>query len=54
MALAHWKEIESHGVAKGDMDVVWQRLGATAGTKRVVIGRVEQFEYSDGEPIEDD
>ena len=40
MGLAHWDEVEGHRAAKGEMDAVWQRLGAAAGTKGVGLNRV--------------
>ena len=40
MGLAHWDEVDSHRAAKGEMDAVWQRLGAAAGTKGVGLNRV--------------
>jgi uncharacterized cupin superfamily protein len=40
MGLAHWDEVDSHRAAKGEMDAVWQRLGAAAGTSGVGLNRV--------------
>jgi uncharacterized cupin superfamily protein len=40
MGLAHWDDVEQHHRAKGEMDAVWQRLGAAAGTKGVGVNRV--------------
>ena len=40
MGLAHWDEVDEWRAAKGEMDAVWQRLGAAAGTKGVGLNRV--------------
>jgi uncharacterized cupin superfamily protein len=40
VGLAHWDEVEEHRNAKGEMDAVWQRLGAAAGTVEVGVNRV--------------
>ncbi len=40
MTLAHWDEVESSRIAKGEMDATWQRLGAAAGTQSVGVNRV--------------
>ena len=40
MGLAHWDDVEEHRSAKGEMDAVWQRLGAAAGTAGVGVNRV--------------
>jgi uncharacterized cupin superfamily protein len=40
MGLSHWDEVEEHRAAKGEMDAVWQRLGAAAGTVGVGVNRV--------------
>lgn len=40
MTLAHWDEVEEHRLAAGEMDAVWQALGAAAGTKGVGVNRV--------------
>jgi uncharacterized cupin superfamily protein len=40
VGLAHWDDVERVSAAKGEMDAVWQRLGAAAGTVGVGINRV--------------
>jgi uncharacterized cupin superfamily protein len=40
MGLAHWDAVEEHRAAKGEMDAVWQRLGAAAGAVGIGINRV--------------
>ena len=40
MTLAHWDQVDSHRVAKGEMDATWQRLGDAAGTRGVGVNRV--------------
>jgi uncharacterized cupin superfamily protein len=40
MGLAHWDDVAEHHAAKGEMDAVWQRLGAAAGTVGVGVSRV--------------
>jgi len=40
MGLAHWDDVPEHRAAKGEMDAVWQRLGAAAGTVGVGVNRV--------------
>jgi uncharacterized cupin superfamily protein len=38
--VAHWDEVESRRIAKGEMDATWQRLGDAAGTVGVGVNRV--------------
>lgn len=38
--IVHWDEVESFRQAVGEMDAVWQRLGAAAGTVGVGVSRV--------------
>jgi uncharacterized cupin superfamily protein len=40
VGLAHWDDVAEHHAAKGEMDAVWQRLGAAAGTVGVGVNRV--------------
>jgi len=40
VGLAHWDDVPAHHAAKGEMDAVWQRLGAAAGTVGVGVNRV--------------
>lgn len=40
MGLAHWEDVPEHRAANGEMDAVWQRLGAAAGTVGVGVNRV--------------
>ena len=40
MGLAHWSDVESFRVAKGEMDATWQRLGDAAGAVGVGVNRV--------------
>ncbi|HZP73144.1 MAG TPA: cupin domain-containing protein [Gaiellaceae bacterium] len=40
MGLAHWAEVPEHRAAVGEMDAVWQQLGAAAGTVEVGLNRV--------------
>jgi uncharacterized cupin superfamily protein len=40
MGVAHWDEVESFHLAKGEMDATWQRLGDAAGTRAVGVSRV--------------
>src|SRR6478736_3954281 len=40
MGLAHWDEVDEWRAAEGEMDAVWQRLGAAAGTKGGGLHRV--------------
>jgi uncharacterized cupin superfamily protein len=38
--LAHWDEVQSHRLEKGEMAATWQRLGDAAGTVGVGVNRV--------------
>src|SRR6478736_303110 len=40
MGVAHWEDVEGHRRAKGEMDAVWQSVGAVAGTRGVGVNRV--------------
>jgi uncharacterized cupin superfamily protein len=40
VGLAHWDDVEEHHAAKGEMNAVWQRVGAAAGTVGVGVNRV--------------
>jgi uncharacterized cupin superfamily protein len=40
VGLAHWDDVEPVSLAKGEMDAVWQELGAAAGTVGVAVNRI--------------
>jgi uncharacterized cupin superfamily protein len=40
VTVAHWDDVDSSRLAKGEMDATWQRLGDAAGTRRVGVNRV--------------
>jgi uncharacterized cupin superfamily protein len=40
VTVAHWDEVESRHLAKGEMDATWQLLGEAAGTRGVGVSRV--------------
>jgi uncharacterized cupin superfamily protein len=40
VGLAHWDDVETHHVAKGEMDATMQRLGDAAGSKTVGLNRI--------------
>jgi uncharacterized cupin superfamily protein len=40
VGVAHWDEVETHRLAKGEMDATWQLLGRAAGTLGVGVNRV--------------
>jgi uncharacterized cupin superfamily protein len=40
MGVAHWDDVDGHRRAKGEMDAVWQSVGAAAGTRGVGVNRV--------------
>jgi uncharacterized cupin superfamily protein len=40
MTVAHWDEVDSHHLAKGEMDATWQRLGEAAGSRGVGVNRI--------------
>src|SRR5947207_13348839 len=40
MTIAHWDDVDSYRLAKGEMDATWQRLGDAAGTRGVGVNRV--------------
>jgi hypothetical protein len=54
VTVAHWDEVESHRRSKGEATrrsprsnkIYWRGVG--------VMGRIEQLDYFDGEPVEDD
>jgi uncharacterized cupin superfamily protein len=39
MGLAHWDDVEGQRGANGEIDAMWQRLGAAAGTRSVGVNR---------------
>lgn len=61
MSVAHRDDVEFHRCAKGEMDAAWQSIARMGwNTQKIfwrgvgVIGRIEAFDYFDGEPVEGD